>query len=126
MCPKVFVGRDYAGQNITRLLTGESRPFSRRDGFAPPGWDEGCRYDRYGFSASALEFAHESAQEMVRAGTTPIFFDEVGPLELRGLGLARPFRLLLAAGRDMYVVVREECVSDVTMQFGIDRFRVLT
>lgn len=110
---KIYRNDSVVGQEIVHLSTGESRLFSVRDGFAPPGWREECRYDVYSFSVEGLEFGREILAQACRNHVSPLFIDEIGPLELAGQGFRDIFVGLLRKEVEMYVVVRKSCLDRV-------------
>ena len=122
---RVFSGGQTAGQDLVRLPTGESRPFTRREGFIPDGWDERCRYEHYSFSGNGIRFAEDIILEAVRNNRFPLFIDEIGPLELRGEGLAASFLRACRAGQDLYVAVRAACLPEVVNVFNLVHYEII-
>ena len=110
---RILRGGLTAGQDLVRVSTGESRPFSRREGFIPDDWDERYRYDRYSFSGNGIRFAEDIVADAIDNGRFPLFIDEIGPLELKGEGLAASFIRACRTGQDLYVAVRAACLREV-------------
>lgn len=124
-CGKIMVQGMYAGQRIIRLSTGESRLFSLREAFLPPKWSEECAFGGYSFSADGLSFARCILEDVRSRKVTPVFVDEVGPLELAGQGLHAAFAAILAAGAEVYVVVRKRMLEDVRAAYHLDAADVI-
>ena len=116
---KVYKAGCYIGQQLERLSNQKRVPFSYKRTFLPPNWDEVYMYHDYSFSKQGLEFAYKIAVEMIEKKIDPVFIDEIGPLELMGLGFADLFRQLLQTKKVIYVTVRDNCVLSV-----IDRFKI--
>lgn len=125
---KIFAGPDdktFTGYEITRLATGQSMPLAYKTGYIPGGWDEIYTCGPYCFSKAALEFAHGIIDELIDRGIAPVFIDEIGPLELRGKGFAPLFKKALDTREDIYVAVRNFCVSDVIEKFHIRDYQII-
>ena len=121
---KVYKDNEYIGQDIVRLSTGESAPFSRRKGHFPEGWDGIYGFGEYSFSRSGLIFA-EGIIDSILNDPAPAYIDELGPLELSGRGLCDGFTRLLGTGKDIYAVVRSRCLEDVISKFCITGYIAL-
>lgn len=116
---KVYREECFIGQWLERLSTQKGVPFSYKRTFLPANWDEAYRYHDYSFSKRGLEFANKTVQEIITQKIEPVFIDEIGPLEIMGLGFADLFRQLLHTEKLIYVTVRDNCFLSV-----IDRFKL--
>lgn len=121
---KVFSGKTYIGQEIIHLSTGHTCPFSYRSDYIPKDWDELFTYQDYSFSRSGIQFCRDIINNQLN-NTQPCYIDEIGPLELAEKGLYRDFLALLKTEKDIYVVIRDRCLSDVLLKFKIDRYTIL-
>lgn len=54
-----------------------------------------------------------------------LVIDEVGRLELRGMGYAKALRALLGMQKDLYIAVRSRFVDDVVEEFGIKDYELV-
>ena len=54
-----------------------------------------------------------------------IVIDEVGRLELQGLGYSKVLRTLLGMQRELYIAVRDRFVDDVVKEFGIKDYELV-
>jgi nucleoside-triphosphatase THEP1 len=125
-CRKIFIDGIYAGQEIVWFSTGESKCFSMKRGFIPKEWDEECSYDAYSFSKGGFKFARDIIDDIIRREITPVFIDEIGPLELQGKGFSDIFRLLIRTKVDVYVTVRESRLDDVIRKFKLGEHEVIS
>jgi nucleoside-triphosphatase THEP1 len=124
--PKSFSANGaFLGYDLMRLSSGEARPLARRAGAAPPGWDAGARIGDFAFSAAGLALAAEIVDGLIACGASPVYLDEIGPLELRGEGFAPLLRRLLAAGRDLVITVRTGLLAEVTRAFSLEGAEVM-
>jgi len=121
---KIFIASTYIGQEIVHLSTGITCPFSYRLDYIPEHWDELYTYQDYSFSRSGLFFCTEIMNHMMN-NSQPSYIDEIGPLELQEKGLYEDFQLLLQTKKDIYVVIRNRCLSDVLSKFEIDDYVIL-
>lgn len=125
-CRKIFLGSEYAGQEIVRMSTGDYKLLFLNKCFVPEGWDEELSYDIYSFSKSGFDFARDIVNYILKNKISPVFIDEIGPLELLGEGHYKSFKLLLENGNDIYVIVRETCLNDMISRFGISNHMILS
>ncbi len=134
---KVFASGARVGYDAVRISSGETVPFTRRDGFCPENWDPEERIGLFSISRSGKEAANCWVCEA--AANRDLIIDEVGLLELRGSGLAEGIhRALETAGqeassdetvpgkRDVYLVVRKSCLEEVCRVFQISNYRLIT
>lgn len=100
-------GADDAAYRVIDLHTGESRPLCRRD--APPTWPH---QGAFGFDPEALAFG-SNALEPAPGAAEVVVVDEVGPLELRGLGWRNALESLLEKPIIPVLVVRKRCLGSI-------------
>lgn len=125
---KIFTGPDnntFTGYEITRLANGQSMPLAYKTDYIPERWDEIYTCGPYCFSQAAVEFAHRIIDDIIDQDTGPVFIDEVGPLELSGKGFAPLLKKALRTRKDIYIAVRNFCVSDVIETFHIRDYEII-
>ena len=123
--PKIFIEGNYAGQQIVRLSTGVSIPFSFKRDYIPTYWDEKYRLDVYSFSHKGFEFASETIKHIVSNNISPIFIDEIGPLELEEKGFFQLLSQLLSRDYTMYISVRGFLLENVISKFKIKQYEFI-
>jgi nucleoside-triphosphatase THEP1 len=124
--PKVFYRGKYTGQRIVRLSTGESVSFSFKDEFIPEGWNEKYRYDVYSFSKEGLDFADLILKDIIEKRISPVFVDEIGPLELQEKGFFNLFSSLLGKTDYIFVSVRQDLLLQVVKKFNIKNYKIFS
>jgi len=124
---KVYRAGLRIGYDARRIATGETVPFSRLATFCPPGWQEVERVGPFEVSAPGKEKANGWLVEALSTGCRNLIVDEIGPLELRGGGLARGLRRVLAesAGKQVILVVRNNCLERALAAFGISEYKLV-
>lgn len=122
---KIYINNKYAGQEIIRLSTGDSKIFSLKKAFLTDEWQEEYSYDVYSFSKEGMPFAEEIIKDIIDNDISPIFIDEIGPIELQGLGFYKVFKEILKTKKDIFVVVREGCLEKVISQFEIGLYEIV-
>ncbi len=123
--PKTYMGRNYSGQQIVRLSTGEGRSFSCKDGYIPINWNEKYRYDVYSYSQEGLDFAFQITHDILSNNISPVFIDEIGPLELQEKGFHKICSKLLLENRTIYISVRQTHLKDVIDKYKIINFDLI-
>lgn len=121
---RILTGATWIGQEIIQLSTGISRPFSCHLDYLPKHWDGQYTYRDYSFSRSGLSFCKDIINAMLPT-PYPGYIDEIGPLELDEKGLYQDFQRLLHTKKDIYVVIRNRCLSDVLLKFDIKDYKII-
>lgn len=122
---KLFRYHCFIGYEIVRLQTRESIPFAYKREYTPHDWDEIYKYGSFTFSKKALRFAEKIITESINKGVSPVFIDEIGPLELDGKGFSNILREVLDKGENVYLTVRHDCVDKVTQKFSLKKHEVI-
>ncbi|GAA4371010.1 hypothetical protein GCM10023185_46070 [Hymenobacter saemangeumensis] len=109
------------GRMFHDLETGFAWPAAARLGEARP-----LTIGRFQFSRAAFEWANASLRgAAARPGTRWLVLDELGPLELRGEGLAPALQSILAQPArpfHLVLVIRASLVGQVTAAFNLSRW----
>lgn len=121
---KLFNGIAFIGQELVWLSTEISCPFSFRINSIPEEWDELYTYKEYSFSKKGLLFAKSIISDILQ-NSEPAYIDELGPLELMEKGFYHEFQSLLKLRKDIYTVIRYECLSDIIKKFDINEYRII-
>ena len=114
--PAVFEGGQRVGYDLIDLACGERRPLAR----LPVSDSASTTVGTYEFDGVTVEAGNAAVIAAVRDGRDVIGIDEVGPLELRGLGWAPAVRIALedcAPAQDLIVVVRSSLVAVLPQHF---------
>jgi len=112
--PKIFENGELVGIAARDLASGQKRTLAVRDD------EPGLRIGRWRFLEEVIAFANECYQPDILEGIAVI--DEIGALELQGLGLSVPWGAL-KNGRypRALLVVRPELVEEVQSRMAGDR-----
>lgn len=129
---KIFVssgsGRVFTGYELVRLSSNEKVSLAIKTEYMSGDFDEIYCRGPFHFSRKAFEWAEKVIDEILKKEITPIFIDEIGPLELQDQGFCDVLKKVLNDGKyskDIYIVVRSRCVREVMEKFGIgDAVRV--
>ncbi len=119
LCPKYMEKGIHLGYNLVHLKTGKNLPFVRTGTAIPGDWDEAFRFGPYSFSEKAQKQAATIIETSIESGTSPIFLDEIGPVELENRGFAPLFRTLLKSEITIYVSVRDFLLEQIIEFFEI-------
>ena len=122
---KIFLNEKFAGYEIQRLSTKEKMPLAYKKEYVPPGWDEIYSIGPFRFSKRAFEFAGKIIDEIIDKNITPVFIDEIGPLELQGKGFCPMLEKILKTQKEIYIVVRSHCVDAVIDRFEIKDYEII-
>ncbi len=122
---KVFKNGQNIGQMIRKLSTGDQIPFSIRKQYISDEWDEIYSYKDYSFSKRGLEYASLIINEISEKHITPVFLDEIGPLELEEKGFSSLLTGLLGREAPLYLTIRESLLTQVINHFHMEAYEIL-
>jgi len=123
---KMFINQiDFIGYEIVRLSTGEKMPLAYKSQHVPPHWDEINRCGPFSFSKAAFMFAEHIIDDIIDRHIDPVYIDEIGPLELNGNGFFAILGKILKSQRNVYITVRNHCVTDVINKFNIRNYKII-
>jgi nucleoside-triphosphatase len=114
--PAVFERGQRVGYDVVDLRSGERRQLAR----LPVSRDAPTSVGPYEFDPAAIDAGNAAIVAAVRDGMELIAIDEVGPLELRGLGWAPALRIALedcARAQHLIVVVRPSLADVLPERF---------
>ena len=105
---------EYYAKNIetgeTRLLMSDSSSL------------QGPSIGRFSCSQETFDWASKC---MLESKKECMVIDEVGRLELKGMGYAKALRALLGMQKDLYIAVRSRFVDDAIKKFGIKNYELV-
>jgi nucleoside-triphosphatase THEP1 len=128
---KIFGNGQFLGYRIKRLSDGESKIIALKtgagdnDGYFIPDDDIAFSFGDFSFSERAFLFANRVITDTVDKNISPVFIDEIGPVELNGNGLCEGFVVALNSGFDLYMVCREACIEAVISHFKIETYKII-
>ncbi len=122
---KLFNKETFCGYEILHLKTGESMPFICFKQHIPIYWNEELQFGRFSFSKDGFAFAQGIIRNILQKGMSPIYIDEIGPVELTGNGFCQILKTTLNRNRDLFISVRISCVEDVIRAFNISEYRIV-
>ncbi len=123
--PKVYIDGTYIGQQVVRLSTGAGKPFSFKEGYIPAYWNEKYRYDIYSFSREGFDYVFNIADDIIQNNISPVFIDEIGPLELQGKGFSEILSQFLLLNSTIYISIRETLLKSVIERFNIKSYDLI-
>jgi len=119
LCPKHMDNDIHLGYDLVHLSTGETIPFARFKNALPADWDEAFSFGPFSFSAKAREKATHIIEKAIETGISPIYLDEIGPVELEERGFANLFRALINNDINTIVSVRDFLLNRIITFFEI-------
>ncbi len=124
LCPKYLENGIHRGYDLLHLATGNRIPFIRRRDAQPENWHEAFSFGPWSFAARGQEISAEIIGNAIETGTTPVFLDEIGPIELKDRGFAPLFRILLKTETEQIVSVRDFLLEDIINFFEIKNYQI--
>lgn len=124
--PKVYQDGCFRGYEIVRLSNGEKRVLAGLAGAGAPEFTDYFQYDRFLFSREGFQFGETLLRNLLKdAAIKNVFIDEIGPLELQGLGFHDILLEALQSSRDIYLCLRSSCLESVLTRFAITDYKLV-
>lgn len=129
---KIMIGTDVYGFNAIRLSDGFEFPFMIHERYY---YDESIFSDDTGFAyiyeigpykvlKYAIEFIDGTYLKLIEKMISPLYFDEVGLLEVKGLGYAKHILSALNNKLDIIITAREDLILDIIEFFDITKYEI--
>ena len=122
---KIFSDSQFRGYEIMRLSSGESRIQSLKTELFPADEVPVCTRGPYSFFKSGFDFADGIIDDIILKETSPVFIDEIGPIELQGKGHSDRFKKILQTDVTVYFTVRDWCLEQVLLSFSIEKYNLI-
>ncbi len=116
---KNMSGSYVSGFDYLRLSDKRTGPLIRKD----PSEEVRHWLGPYAFYERAMALIERNMVDMVKAGISPLYLDEIGKLELEGKGFCDLLKTILSElGKDqtLYISTRKEFLNDVIQVFGLE------
>lgn len=84
-----------------------------------------CTRGPYSFFREGFSFADDIIDEIIIKGISPVFIDEIGPIELQGGGHHDRFKKLIGTDRTIYFTVRDWCLEKVISFYSIKNYSMI-
>lgn len=111
--------------DLVKLSTNESVPYIVRDLYLDKSLSVKYQIGPYCMLESACSWVENQIQLMIDNKVSPIYLDEIGLLELKGLGFAGILEKLLKLNIDLCLVVRQDLLESVIKYFQIKKFEII-
>lgn len=122
---KIFRDSIFCGYKITRLSTGESVTLSLKTELFPLVDNSLYTNGSFSFYEGGFDFADSVIDDIISRQISPVFIDEIGPLELKGKGVHDSFKKLLETGTDIFFTVRNHLLERTVSQYGIKNYSLI-
>ena len=74
---------------------------------------------------SVKQWVEQEIEKLIQKRVQPIYLDEVGALELGGLGFDSIFKKMVLSGLDLVIVVREDLIDQVVKHYQLKDVTIL-
>jgi len=75
---------------------------------------------------SGMDFIDKTYNDLLDKSVTPLFFDEVGKLELSGKGYYKHLKRAIDNNVDILIAIREDLVIDLIEKFCIKEYQIVS
>ncbi|HOP57456.1 MAG TPA: nucleoside-triphosphatase [Bacillota bacterium] len=118
-------GNTVLGYDAMQLSTGEKFPLVSRKGRNSVKFRQACRIGPYFFSQDAIDMIGEKIGEMIKNNVSPLYLDEIGPLEIEGKVFDNTLKAMISSGLDICITVRTGLLEKVIERYDIGEYRIV-
>lgn len=122
---KKMEGNDVYGYSIRCLNNGNSLMWMIHQAHYHDDFINHGKFGPYYLNLDVLRLMEDDVDDFLEKGTSPIYLDEIGVLELNGGGYHNILKKLLASGLDIVIAVREDLVKPVANYFAIKDYELI-
>ncbi|GKX30038.1 hypothetical protein SH1V18_25180 [Vallitalea longa] len=123
---KNMIGNKVHSYEIMQLSTRQKQLMVLREDFLTDSWCESCKIGPYSFSKDTLENIENTIRKFIKKNITPIFLDEIGPLELHNKCFHTIFRELLDNNCELYITIRKDSLEEIIKKYDLaNKIKVL-
>lgn len=132
---KIMIGTDVYGFKARRLSDGYETMFMLHERYYSKtniivDSDLNAMYDYeigpYKVLSDALKMIDETYTTLLNDLTSPIYFDEVGKLELNNLGFSKYIKEAISKKLDIYMVIREDLIDGIVRKYDITEYLIVS
>lgn len=132
---KIMIGTDVYGFKAKRLSDGyetmfmlHERYYAKDNLIEYQDDDSAYKYEigPYKVLTKALDVIDETYTQLIEEEVSPLYFDEVGKLEVNDLGYAKYISLAISRNIDVYLVIREDLINMIVKKFDIKEYSILS
>ena len=117
---KRMVGDKVHGYEIMKLSDKSMKLLVIRDEFYQNNYHISCQIGPYLFLQETLDYVEKEIRQMIQQGTTPIYLDEIGQLELYEQCFHTIFKEIIQSNTDCHITVREDLVEEVIRKYELN------
>lgn len=110
---------------MRRLSTAERRCLITHADDMGPSFETHEVIGPYHLSAPAMQWVEETFEALLEKDVEPLYFDEVGLLEVNRKGFYPLIRRAIESNRDLVLVVREDLLDAFEVTFGVRTYTLL-
>ncbi len=103
-----------------RLSTGEKRLLAQNEAYFKDDFIVRDQIGPYLFNRETMAWIEREIEWMIEARVSPIYFDEIGMLELSGKGFSSMLEKMVSSKLDLVLVIRRDLVDRVVTVFDLD------
>ena len=110
--------------NAINLKSKEQKLLSMHIDFFQNDFEICCQIGPYVFNQETVDWVTGHIEQMINQNIQPIYFDELGMLELAGQGFHHLFKKMLNSKLDLIIVIRTDLIQKMkdVYQFEADIF----
>ncbi len=129
---KYMTGTDVFGFNLVKLSTSQEYPYMIHDkqlrNLTGKKNEEvfADRIGPYRIYKESLALINNFYEGLIDSDISPLYFDEVGKLEISGKGYYQSIKDALDKNIDIYMTIREDLIEEVMLVFDISEYEIIS
>lgn len=126
-CVKVYNDqRDTIGYALRRLSTNEEMMFIYDKRFYDDSFENTIEYERFVFSLNLFSYVSNVIEKVMQdANIKSLFLDEIGRLELSGLGFSEILTEMMKSKKDLYLCINDRYIDAISSKYDIKNYHCI-
>ncbi len=125
LCNKIFKNSIHIGYDLVSISNKNIYPFIREKQYLKASDKTLFKTGKYYFLEKAFQSAEKKLVTLMQEKISPIYIDELGPLELQKKGFYRSVVNISKQDLPLIICVRKSCLQDIIELFNFTKYQII-
>ena len=123
---KTMIEHKVHSYDAMKLQTGEKKQLAMHRDFFQNEFEVGAMIGPYLFNQKTIKWIEKELDIMIENRVEPLYFDEIGMLELGGSGFHFIFKKMIESNLDLMVVIRRDLIDKIIQVYHLKNIEIIT
>ncbi len=123
---KILSDNRVQGYQAMRLSTQETKDLLLHEAFYVGQFEKRGNIGPFVINGPTMDWIETGILQMIEAKTEPIYLDEIGQLELNGMGFDAILKKMIESKLNLVLVVRTDFLDQVIKTYHLEKAKVIT